>query len=219
MSDSMPHHKHELVLFHAPQSRSASVLILLKELGVPFHLHVLNMLAGENRQADYLSVNPLGKVPAVMHRGALITEQSAIYIYLADTFSSGNLAPALDDSLRGPYLRWMLYYAACYEPAVCDKAMGWVPQDRIVSPYSDYETVQQALIEQLREGPYFLGERFTALDLLWGNALEFCTSFGLVEPHPVIMGYVQRVANRQSFTDVKAEDIKLVALHEAENHA
>ncbi|GAB6259992.1 glutathione S-transferase family protein [Photobacterium sp. 53610] len=214
MSDSPA--QHELVLFHSPHSRSASALILLKELGVPFHLHLLNMKAGENREAEYLAVNPLGKVPAVLHRGALITEQVAIYLYLADTYAAGELAPALDDPLRGPYLRWMLFYAACYEPAVCDRAMGLVPENRIVSPYSDYETVTQTLIDQLSQGPYLLGERFTAADLLWANSLDYCIAFGLVEAHPVLTAYVQRVVHRPSFAEVKAFDAELAAAHEAQ---
>src|ERR1700722_8482231 len=112
-----------LTLYHAPQARSSAALTLLEELGAPYELHVLNLKAGEQRQKGYLAVNPLGKVPAIRHRGALVTEQVAIFIYLADLFPEAGLAPAPGDALRGPYLRWMVYYAACYEPALVDRAM------------------------------------------------------------------------------------------------
>ena len=89
-----------ITLFHAPNSRSNGTLILLEELGVPYDLHVLNLQAGEQRQADYLAVNPMGKVPAIRHRDVLVTEQVAIYIYLADLFLQAGLAPGLDDKLK-----------------------------------------------------------------------------------------------------------------------
>ena len=126
-----------ITLFHSPQCRSVSALTLLEELGAPYQLKVLNMKAGEQRKAPYLAINPLGKVPAILHGDALITEQVAIFIYLADLFPEAGLAPALDDPLRGPYLRWLVYYAACYEPALVDKAMKREPAPHATSPYGD----------------------------------------------------------------------------------
>ena len=81
-------------LFHAPQSRSAGALVLCEELGADYALHVLNLKRGEQRQPAYLSVNPMGKVPAVLHAGALVTEQGAVYAYLADLYPEAGLAPA-----------------------------------------------------------------------------------------------------------------------------
>ena len=100
----------KLIFFHSPNSRSAGARILLEELGVPFDLHVLNMKVGEQRGAEYLKVNPMGKVPAVLHGDTLITEQVALYIYLPDSFPKAGLAPALTDPLRGAFLRWIAYY-------------------------------------------------------------------------------------------------------------
>ena len=97
----------QLTLHHCPQSRSTGVLALLGELKAPFELHAMNMKQGENRAPAYLAINPLGKVPAITHEGALVTEQVAIYLYLADLFPQAGLAPAIGDPLRGPYLRWM----------------------------------------------------------------------------------------------------------------
>ena len=103
-----------VTLYHAPNSRSSAALTLLEELGAPYRLHVLNLNAGDQRQPAYLAVNPMGKVPAITHGGALITEQVAIFIYLADLFSNAGLAPQIGDPLRGPYLRWLVFYGSCF---------------------------------------------------------------------------------------------------------
>ncbi len=88
---------------------------------MPYRLHVLNMKTGEQRQPDYLAINPMGKVPAIRHGDALVTEQAAVYLYLADLFPEAGLAPALSDPSRAAYLRWLVYYGSCFEPAMMDK--------------------------------------------------------------------------------------------------
>jgi glutathione S-transferase len=137
------------------------------------------MKAGEQRQPAYLAVNPMGKVPALKHRDALVTEQVAIYLYLADLFPEAGLAPAIGDSLRGPYLRWMAFYAACFEPAVVDRFRKNDPGPQTMSPYGDYATMLDTVVAQLAKGPYLFGERFTAADVLWGTALGWTTMFEL----------------------------------------
>ena len=92
----------KVVLYHAPNTRSSGTMVLLEELGAPYELHVLDMKAGEQRDPAYLAINPMGKVPAIRHGDALITEQVAIYIYLADLFPEAGLAPPIGDPLRGP---------------------------------------------------------------------------------------------------------------------
>ncbi len=119
-----------ITLYHAPNTRSSSTLLLLEELGAPYELKLLNFKAGEQRQPAYLAINPMGKVPAIEHNGAVVTEQVAILIYLADLFPEAGLAPALADPLRGPYLRWLVFYAACFEPAIVDKALNREPGRR-----------------------------------------------------------------------------------------
>src|SRR6266481_5489563 len=136
-----------LTLHHSPNTRSSGTLTLLEELGAPYRLHVLDMKAGEQRQPAYLAVNPMGKVPAVTHGDALITEQVAIFLYLADLFPQAKLAPAFDDPQRGRYLRWLVYYAAAFEPAVVDHAMKREPAPAAMSPYGDYDTMLKALTD------------------------------------------------------------------------
>jgi glutathione S-transferase len=204
----------KLTLYHSPNTRSSGALVLLEELGADYELCVVNMKAGEQRAPAYLAVNPMGKVPAVMHGDALVTEQVAIFLYLADLFPRAQLAPALDDPLRGPYLRWLVYYAAAFEPAIVDRAMEREQAPLAMSPYGDYETMLRTLTDRLAQGRFILGERFSAADILWGTALGWTTMFKLVPETPVIMAYVERINARPSVAQVKARDAELSAAHE-----
>jgi glutathione S-transferase len=201
----------EITLFHAPNSRSTSVLTLLEELGAPYRLEVLNLKSGQNRQPAYLAVNPLGKVPAVLHRGVLITEQVAVLLYLADLFPEKGLTPAIGDPRRAAYLRWSVYYASCYEPALVDKAMERAPGPVAMSPYGDFDMMIGAVSGQLEKAPYLLGEEMSAADILWGNALNWGRMFKLVPELPVFVDYKNRVMDRPSFRKADAIDTRLVA--------
>jgi len=185
-----------LTLFHAPNSRSGAARFLLEELGADYDLHVLNLKKNEQRAPDYLAVNPMGKVPAIRHGDALVTELPAIFIYLADLFPAAGLAPAIGDPLRGPYLRWLAFYGSSFEPAIIDLAMKREPTPPTMCPYGDYDTMLATLTAQLRAGPYLLGERFSAADVLWGNSLGWITMFKLVPELPEIMAYMDRVNAR-----------------------
>jgi glutathione S-transferase len=185
-----------VTLFHAPQSRSAGALVLLEELGADYELHVLDLKQGEQRQPAYLAINPMGKVPAIRHDGALVTEQGAVYAYLADLYPEAGITPAIGDALRGPYLRWLFYYGSSFEPALVDRALKRDPAPPSTSPYGDYETMLKTLGDQLAAGPYLLGERFTAADVLWGTALRWTTMFKLVPETAAITAYIARVTAR-----------------------
>jgi glutathione S-transferase len=204
----------QITLYHAPNTRSSGALTLLEELGAPYELHVINMKAGEQRQAAYLAVNPMGKVPAIRHGDALVTEQVAIFVYLADLFPEAKLAPAIGDPLRGPYLRWLVYYGSCFEPALVDRALKREAGSLQMMPYGDYDTMLATLTDQLGRGPYILGERFSAADVLWGGALGWTTQFKLVPELPVIMDYVRRIGARPASVKVKAKDATLAAAQE-----
>ncbi|MCG6203347.1 glutathione S-transferase family protein [Rhodopseudomonas sp. HC1] len=200
-----------VTLFYSPQTRATGTRVLLEELGAPYDLHVLNMKAGEQRQPGYLAVNPLGKVPAIRRGDALVTEQVAITIYLADLFPQASLAPSPDDPLRGPYLRWIAYYGSSFEPAVVDRFMQREPAPIAMSPYADYDTMLGALEAQLATGPYLLGDRFTAADVLWGIAFNWTLTFGLVPKRDVFVRYAERIASRPAFQRITAADAEMVA--------
>ncbi|NDP42689.1 MAG: glutathione S-transferase family protein [Aromatoleum sp.] len=200
-----------VTLFHSPNTRSTGALILLEELGADYGLSVLDMKASEQRAPAYLAVNPMGKVPALKHGDALVTEQAAVFLYLADLYPEAGLAPPIGDPLRGPYLRWMVYYGSCFEPALMDRAMKREPAPRATSPYGDYDTMLKALIDQLSKGRYLLGEKFSAADVLWGTALTWTTKFQLVPALPVIQAYIDRVNARPAVARAKAKDAELAA--------
>ena len=200
-----------ITLYHAPNTRSSIALTLLEEIGAPYTLEVLDMKAGEQRQPAYLAVNPMGKVPAVKHGDALITEQVAIFLYLADLFPEAGLAPPLGDPLRGPYLRWMVFYAACFEPAVGDRAMQHEPGPQSMMAYGDFDTMLNTIAGQLAKGPYMLGARFTAADILWGCGLSWTAMFGLIPERPEFTSYIERFNARPAVARVKAMDADFAA--------
>ncbi|GAB6194769.1 glutathione S-transferase family protein [Lysobacter xanthus] len=205
------------ITFHyAPHSRATCTLALLEALGADYELRVLDLKAGEQRQPAYLAINPLGKVPAIEHGDAVVTEQVAILVYLADLYSDAGLAPALDDPLRGPYLRWSVFYAASFEPAIVDRAQQRDGGPAMSSAYGDYDAVMDALEAQLALGPYLLGERFTAADVLWGTALRWALAFGLAPDRAVFRDYVARVTALPAIERATALDARHAALQAGE---
>lgn len=201
----------QITLYHAARSRSSGAVALLEALGADYRLQVLDLMAGANLAPAYLAINPMGKVPAIIHNGALVTEQVAIYLYLADLYPEAGLAPPIGDVNRGPYLRWMAFYGACFEPAMTDKALHREPPPRMMSPYNDAETVLQVIEAQLGQGPYLLGEALSAADILWGNALGWMREFGLVQPAPATAAYIDRMGTLAAFDRSRQIDAELVA--------
>jgi glutathione S-transferase len=199
-----------ITLFHSPQTRSSGALNLLEELKAPYQIHAVNIKAGEQRQSAYLAVNPMGKVPAIRHGDTLITEQVAIGIYLADLFPEAGVTPGIGDVLRGPYLRWYVFYAASFEPAMIDKAMKREAGPAALSPYGDADMTVKTLIQQLEKGPWLLGDSFTAPDVLWGTALTWMTGFGLLDPVTPIKAYIDRFNARPSVKKVAEIDAQLI---------
>lgn len=204
-----------ITLYYSPQTRATGARILLEELGRPYELHVLNMKAGEQRQPAYLAINPLGKVPAIRHRGQLVSEQGGVYLYLADLIPEAGLAPGINEPDRATYVRWMFMYGSCFEPAIADRYAKHPQASLNETVYASYDLLFDTLGLALTPGPYLLGARFSAVDLLWGTALRWAMMFGMVEARPVFSDYVERIASRDSVQRVEAWDAAMVAEHEA----
>lgn len=204
-----------VTLYYCPQTRASGTRVMLEELGAAYTLHVMDMHRGETRTPEFLAVNPLGKVPAIRHRGVVVTEQIAIALYLGDQFPQAGLAPAPQDPARGTYLRWMVYYAACFEPAVLDRANGHDPGEPSRSVYGDFDSMLRTFEAALIPGPYLLGDRISLADLQWATALQWTLQFGLVPEHPVLREYVTRVTDRESFRTVWADDLRMVEQQQA----
>jgi glutathione S-transferase len=196
----------QVELFYAPQTRATGVRVLLEELGAPYKLNVLNFKIGENRQPDFLKVNPTGKVPTVRCGEAVITEQVAIYLYLADLFPERGLTPALDDPRRGPYLRWFVHMASCFEPALVDRALKREDPPHSMSPYGTFDTVMENMRAQLAKGPYVLGEQMTAVDVMWAMGLRWGMMFGIVPEFDEFKAYTESYFQRPAVTKVLQED-------------
>lgn len=195
-----------ITFFHAPFSRSGVTRAMLEELAVPYDLVALDLECGEQRSAEYLSINPMGKVPAIRHQGALITEQPAILMHLADLHPERHLAPLIGDPLRGEYLRWMVFYGSCFEPAITDRSQNRPPVPQRTSGYGDYDSVMSTLAEQLERGPWLLGEAFSAADVLWGGALNWALMGRLAPDWPVFRHYSEQVMSRPAIRRAFALD-------------
>jgi glutathione S-transferase len=205
----------DLIHYHAPRTRSTAPRMLLEELQAPYETRLLNLKLGDQRKSDYLAINPLGKVPSIVDKGVVVTEQVAIFIYLADAFPQAGLAPAIGDPLRGSYLRWLALYGSAFEPAMIDHAQKHDPESRTMSAYGSYDDVVALLRAQLAAGPYILGETFSAADILWGTALRWMVAFGLLEGSPEISAYVDRIVTRPLIQKISADDAALAAQQEA----
>jgi len=207
----MPMNDRRITLYHAPNTRSTGTLILLEELAAEYELELLDFARNEQRAPAYLAVNPMGKVPAIRHAGSVVTEQVAIYIYLADLYADRGLAPPIGDPLRGPYLRWLVFYGSCFEPAIVDRSQKHEPGPAASSPYGDFDTVLATVTQQVERGPYIAGDRFTAADVLWGIALGWTTGWGLVPRTPSLQRYVEAFDARPAVIRARARDKDLAA--------
>lgn len=200
-----------LTLYYAPQSRALGALALMEELGADYDLQILDLKAGQSRQPAYLAVNPLGKVPAIVHEGVLVTEQPAVYQYAAELYPESGLSPAPGTALRGSYLRWLAFYGSSFEPALLDKAMQRPSASPSLLPYGDYDSVIKVVNDQLERGPYLLGETISAADILWGIALSWTVAFNMVPDTPAIRAYINRIESRPGVQRAKAKEADILA--------
>ena len=205
----------ELVLYTNPQSRGRIARWMLEEIGQPYTVEVLDY-ASTMKSPPYLAINPMGKVPALRHGDAVVTETAAICAYLADAFPAARLAPPPGDKLRAPYYRWLFFTAGPVEYAVSNKALGVeVPPDRErMMGYGNIALVMNVLEAALAKSDYLAGDSFTAADLVAGSQLGFGMMFGTIEKRPVFERYWQRVSSRpacqraKELDDAKAAELK-----------
>jgi glutathione S-transferase len=201
-----------LSLYHAAPSRSSIVLWMLEELGEPYDLHVMSLKKGEHRSADYLKINPMGKVPALKHGDIVITEGAAICTYLADAFPQARLNMPLGDPRRGPYLKWLFFGPSCLETAIIDRSFpraGETPRGAL--GYGDHESVMNVLSDAVRPGPYLLGEQFTAADVVIGSGIRWGMMFKGVPERPEFVAYANRLQERPAAKRATAKDQELAA--------
>jgi glutathione S-transferase len=187
----------QVVFYTNPQSRGRVVHWMLEEVGAPYEMRVLDLAKKEHKAPSYLAINPMGKVPAIVHRGVVVTETAAICVYLADEFAAANLAPKIGDPQRGTYLRWFFFGASCFDPAVVDKMLARPPVEHTGAVgYGTFEDTVNALEKALLPGPYILGERFSAVDVYVGAQIGHGLMLKAIDPRPVFQKYADRVTAR-----------------------
>jgi glutathione S-transferase len=190
----------KLVFYHNPMSRGRIVHWMLEEVGAPYETKVLDLAKGEHKTPAYLAVNPMGKIPAIVHGDTVVTETAAICAYLADAFPSAKLAPPPGDRARGTYYRWLFFGAGCFEPAIVDRLTARPPVERESAlSYGNYETTLATLETALAPGPWILGERFSAADVLIGSQIGWGLFTKSLEPRPAFQKYLERCAQRPAY--------------------
>ena len=199
-----------LTLYHAAPSRSSIVRWMLEELGEPYGIELLALKEGEHLTAAYKAINPMAKVPALRHGDVVITEAAAICTYLADEFPGAQLNMPVGDPRRGPYLKWLFFGPSCIEPAIIDRAMPRKEEPRRgMLGYGNFDTVMEVTAKAVAAGPYLLGDRFTAADVVVGSTIRFGITFEVLPKLPEFMAYIDRLLARPAMQRTLALDEEL----------
>ena len=205
----------EISFYHAPQSRSLIAHWMLEEVGAPYRFHLLDLKNGEHKRADYLAVNPMGKVPAIAHDGVVITEAAAICCYLADAFPAAGLSVPVGKPRRGVYLKWLFYGPSCLEPAVIDRMFERPEVRQGALGYGSFDTVMEVVAAAVSAGRYLMGEQFTAADVVIGSGLRWGMATKAVPAREEFKSYTERLGERPALQRVYAKDAELVAAQAA----
>jgi glutathione S-transferase len=201
-----------LTLYHASPSRSSIVLWMLEELGQPYDIKLIKLSAGDNLKADYLAINPMGKVPALKHGDTVITEVAAICTYLADEFPQAKLNVPVGTPKRGVYLKWLFFGPGCMEPAVIDRAAPRKEEARrAMLGYGDFDTTMNVVAKAVERGPWLMGEQFTAADVVIGSNIRWGTMFKLIPERKEFTDYAARIAARPAAKRAEAKDKDMAA--------
>ena len=200
----------DLKFYTHPMSRGQTIRWMLEEVGEPYDSEILEY--GASMKAEpYLSINPMGKVPAIQHKGKVVTEVAAICCYLADAFPEKRLAPPPGE--RADYYRWIFFTSGPVEAAFSNKAAGFVPtpeRERMFG-YGNYDLAIGTLEKAVSGKEYIAADYFTAADLFVGANINFMLQFNLLEPRPAFVDYARRMTDRPAYERAKEIDGKLIA--------
>ncbi|WP_181699851.1 glutathione S-transferase family protein [Chthonobacter albigriseus] len=204
----------EIVLYTNPMSRGRIARWMLEETGVPYRTEIVPF-GPSMKTAEYRATNPLGKVPAIVHNGVVVTECAAICAYLADAFPAAGLAPPLDK--RADYYRWMFFAAGPLEQTLVNRALGVeVPKEkRGMVGYGSYETMLDALEAAVTAHPFVAGDRFSAADVYVGSHIGWGLRFGSIEARPAFQDYLAKMTARPAWQRANALDDEAMAAMQA----
>ena len=198
-----------LTFYTNPMSRGQIARWMLEEIGEPYE-QVLLDYGTTMKAAEYLAVNPMGKVPAIKHGDVVVTECAAICAYLADAFPGAGLAP--ESTHRGDYYRWMFFGAGPLEQAVTNKALGFmVPEGKsMMAGYGSFEAAMDGLEAAVAGKAYVAGNRFSAADVYVGSQIGWGLQFGSIEKRPAFEAYWAGICERPAYVKAKAIDMALM---------
>lgn len=199
----------ELKFYTHPRSRGRMIRWMLEETGADYETVPLDY--GDAMQTtEFRAINPMRKVPVIVHRGAVITECAAICAYLADAFPDAGLAPASDQ--RAAYYRWLFFAAGPLEAAIINRALGVqpTPEQQGFIGYGDMDRVLETLEQAVTAHAWVAGERFSAADVYLGSQLGFGLQFGTIDKRPAFEDYVRRVTDRDAWRRAAALDDALL---------
>jgi glutathione S-transferase len=190
--------KRGITLYHSPASRAFTAYWMLEEIGVAFDVKTVDIKKGEQKDPEYLKLNPAGKVPTLTDGDVVVSENPAIAIYLADRYSSGVLAPKIDDPDRGAYLKWMVYSTAVVDP------VATLHEQKIDLPgfgpgFGTFDDMLGVLDAALKGRKYLLGDRFTAADVVLGGTISRLLYQKVLPEEPVLLDYNARLTRREAF--------------------
>lgn len=202
-----------LTLYTNPMSRGQIARWMLEEVGVPYE-QVLLDYGTTMKGADYLAINPMGKVPAIKHGDTVVTEAAAICAYMADAFPEAGLAPALGN--RGDYYRWLFYAAGPVEQAVTNTylKLSPTPEQQMMVGYGDYDRVVDVLENWIKDREWVAGDAFSAADVYVGSQLDWGVMFGTIPAREGFMPYLERLRDRPAYKRAKEIDAALMPKQE-----
>lgn len=198
----------DLIFYHNPQSRGRIVRWMLEEVGQPYETEIIPY--DQMKSERYLAIHPLGKVPAIKHKGYVLTECAAICTYLADVFPEAMLGPRADE--KADYYRWLFYAAGPLEASISNQAMGWqVPPGRErMFGYGNFERAIAAIGELFSLRDYVCGDRFTAADVYVGSQIMFPMQFGMLPERESFLRYRDRLHARPAYKRANEIDEKII---------
>ena len=197
----------DLTLYHAVPSRSMVVHWMLEEVGEPFEIKLLSLEAEDHKTDEYLAINPMGRLPTLVHGDVIVTETAAICAYLADAFPGKNLGVALDSPDRGAYFRWLFFAPVSAEPSILWQALGEVKAENDYLPFADIESVADTLVSAVKGKEFVVGDHFTAADVMIGMTIMWGTQLMPVLPkRPELVAYWERLGQRPAWQRASAKD-------------
>jgi glutathione S-transferase len=200
----------DIIFYHNPMSRGQIIRWMLEEVGAPYDTEILDY-ASSMKSDEYRKINPMMKVPAIVHKGRVVTEGAAICAYLADVYPEAGLAPREEE--KADYYRWMFFAAGPLEQAVTNNFLGLKTteeQSRTVG-YGSYDLAVNTLSDHLAGRDYVCGSRFTAADVYVGSQVMWGTQFGTLPKLDNFLDYSERLGQREAYKRGKDEDNQLIS--------